>query len=163
MSGNRYSLCKLFSARVFGDMFCDVWYTSKLTDERSFFQNVIDAWLESVSCHYLLEMCTGRFRLSFTRFYGRYRPYCCTPAQTVADKPTGVKKQFANSNNHTHFDVTSVWLTFLFFWDMLLSLGSQFLMLQQHYIPSKCWESNTHGHSMISQESIILSYSHILL
>jgi hypothetical protein len=28
---------------IFGDTFRDVWYISKLTDERSFFQNVIDA------------------------------------------------------------------------------------------------------------------------
>lgn len=73
-------------------------------------------------------------------------------------KVTDVKKRFGNNNNHTHFEVTLVWLMFLFFWDTLLCCWA----LQQHYIPSKCWESNTHRHSMISQKSRILNHSHIL-
>ena len=87
VSHNIYSLCKKISAQVYRDMSCDVWYISKLTDERGFFQNAVDAWLESLLCHYLLQMCTGRFRLCLTCFCGRYRPYCWTPARTLTDEP----------------------------------------------------------------------------
>jgi hypothetical protein len=46
--------------------------------------------------------------------------HTCADGRWWTKEVTGFKRQFANSNNHTHFDVTLVWLTFLFFWDMLL-------------------------------------------